>query len=270
MTTAEPTMDPSPTLTVLGCRGSIPVSGPQFVRYGGNTTSFALEHDGVALAFIDAGTGINAYRDHGLELAASVDVFLTHYHWDHIQGISMLGEMWGGTHHVDVFGTGDLERNLTDAISPPAFPVSLAHQENVRYTVMDGSVSSGSMTLESFPLNHPGGAVGYRIEGPNRVILVITDHETAQGEGFRPPSDAVDTVIYDAQYLPSEVAAHHGWGHSTWQDAVEFARGVDAETLVLTSHDPGRSDDDIDAMVEAARAVFPGTQAARPGLTLEL
>ncbi|MFV2000001.1 MAG: MBL fold metallo-hydrolase, partial [Acidimicrobiia bacterium] len=260
MTTA-PMMDSSPTLTVLGCRGSIPVSGPQFARYGGNTTSFALEHHRVAHAFIDAGTGINAYRDHDLELAAKVDVFLTHYHWDHIQGISMLGEMWGGTHRVDVFGTGDLQRNLTDAISPPVFPVSLAHQENVRYTTMDGSVSSGPFTLESFPLNHPGGAVGYRIEGPNKVILVITDHEAAQGEGFRPPADPVDTVIFDAQYLPSEAATHRGWGHSTWRDAVDFAQAIDAESLVLTSHDPGRSDDDIDAMVEAASAVFSATQA---------
>jgi len=270
MTAADPTMDSPPTLTILGCRGSIPVSGPQFARYGGNTTGFALSQDRVVNAFIDAGTGINAYRDHGLELAATVDVFLTHCHWDHIQGLSMLGEMWDGSHQIDIFGTGNLERTLTDAIGPPMFPVSLAHQENVRYTEMDGAVSSGSIVLESFPLNHPGGAVGYRLQGPNRVILVVTDHETVQDEGFQPPSDVADTVIYDSQYLPTEAAAHQGWGHSTWQHAVDFVREVGADSLVLTSHDPRRTDDDIDAVVEAARSVFPATQAARPGLTLDL
>jgi len=257
-------------MTVLGCRGSIPVSGARFARFGGNTTSFALEHNRVAHAFVDAGTGINAYRDYGLELASTFDVFLTHYHWDHIQGLSMLGEVWGGTYTVDIFGAGDLHTNLTEAISPPMFPVSLGNQENVRYTTMDGPVSSGPFTLESFPLNHPGGAVGYRIEGPNNVILVITDHETVRGDGFQPPSDGVHTVVYDAQYLPSEAAAHDGWGHSTWRDAVDFAREIDAKSLVLTSHDPGRSDADIDEMVDEARRVFPSTVAAEPGLTLNL
>lgn len=263
-------MGSPPTLTVLGSRGSIPVSGPQFARYGGNTTSFALEHNGVAHGFIDAGTGINAHSDHGIELADRVNVFLTHYHWDHMQGISMLGEMWQGTMQLEIFGTGELEKSLADAISPPVFPVALDQQDNVRYNQMRGSVSSGSVVLESFPVHHPGGAIGFRVEGPNRVILVITDHETVDGDGFRPPADGVDTVIYDSQYLPSEIVNYHGWGHSTWQHAVDFAQRVGAESLILTSHDPRRSDDQIDAIVEAARIVFPETQAARPGLALNL
>jgi phosphoribosyl 1,2-cyclic phosphodiesterase len=260
------------TLTILGARGSIPVSGTAFFRYGGNTTSMALSIGHAVFAFIDAGTSLNSYRDHGLVLNPEVSVFLTHYHWDHIQGLSMLGEMWEGNCTIDIYGEGSPEDTLTRAISPPWFPVSLAGQSNLSFAGVEEPVEIDPLTISAFRINHPQGAVGYRIDGPNAGVAVITDHETVADETpeLLAATRGVDIVIYDAQYLPGEMASHIGWGHSTWEDAVRFASDVGASRLILTSHDPRRTDDAIDAIVAAAREVFPNTEAAVPGLTIDL
>lgn len=232
----------------------------------------ALSDGGAVFAFIDAGTALNAYRDHDLVLKREVSVFLTHYHWDHIQGLSMLGEMWEGHCALDIYGEGSPEETLTRAISPPWFPVSLAGQSNLSFKGLADPVEIESVTIRSFSINHPQGAVGYRIDGPTSSAAVVTDHETASGGTSRLLSvlRGVDTVIYDAQYLPSEMAAHAGWGHSSWHDAVRFAADLRASRLILTSHDPRRSDDEIDAIVASARERFPDTEAAVPGLTVDL
>ncbi|NHZ71322.1 MAG: MBL fold metallo-hydrolase [Proteobacteria bacterium] len=259
------------SFVVLGARGSIPVSGARFDRFGGNTTSFAIEQNGITSTLVDAGTGINAYDEHGLVLSNELSVFLTHYHWDHIQGLSMLGDMWGGDCVVEVWGSNDPEASLTGAIRPPWFPVLLADQTNVLYRRLgEGLVRRGSVGFTPFAVNHPGGALGYRIEGPDEVVLVITDHEHAHGVRLDVPEGDVNTVIFDGQYLPSEMDRHRGWGHSSWEDAVAFAIDVDADRLVITSHDPDRSDDAVDALVAAAQRLFPATEAAYPGLRIPL
>ena len=262
----------TPTLTILGARGSIPVSGPAYSRYGGNTTSMALSVDGEAFAFVDAGTALIAYRDFDLVLSRAAAVFLTHYHWDHIQGLSMLGEMWDGNCTVSIYGEDSPRDTLTRAISPPWFPVSLAGQNNIAFKGVSEPVEIGGVTLTAFGVNHPQGAIGYRIDGPTSSVAVITDHETVAESTPRllAAVDGVDCVIYDAQYLPSEMALHLGWGHSTWEDAVRFVSLVGADRLILTSHDPRRTDDEVDAIVASASEHFPDVEAAVPGLTIDL
>ncbi|HZJ48004.1 MAG TPA: hypothetical protein VFD97_03075 [Acidimicrobiia bacterium] len=94
--------------------------------YGGNTTSFAIADDDRLIGFIDAGTGLISYPIHGLVPAPSVDLFLTHYHWDHIQGLSMLDLIWAGDTDITIHGPDDPERTLTAVITPPWFPGVLA------------------------------------------------------------------------------------------------------------------------------------------------
>ena len=260
-------------LVILGARGSIPVSGAEFLAYGGSTTSFAIADGSTVRAFVDAGTGLIAFKSFGLELAGSVPVFLTHYHWDHIQGVSMLGEVWAGACLFTFYGPGDPEPMLTNSITPPWFPVALDEApEPVAFRSMDGPVVSHGMTVTSFPIQHPQGAVGYKIDGPNRSVAIVTDHESAPDydDVIAKAIDGVDVLIHDSQYLLSEVDTHLGWGHSTWVNAVAMAERVGASELILTSHAPSRSDSDIDAMVADAAAEFPNTVAAGPGMTVLL
>lgn len=258
---------------VLGARGSIPVSGAEFLTYGGSTSCFAFVEDSTILGFIDAGTGLLGFRSFGLALSGAIPVFLTHYHWDHIQGVSMLGEVWDGACLFTFYGPNDPEPNLTEAIRPPWFPVSLEDApEPVAFKTMEGSVSNGSLSISSFEVQHPQGGIGYRIDGPNRSLAIVTDHESAPDcdDIVAAAIDGVDVLIHDAQYLPSEAETHVGWGHSTWEDAVRMADRVGAKELILTSHDPSRTDTQVEATVRDASAAFPNVRAAAPGQRIDL
>ena len=260
------------TMTVLGGRGSIPVSGPDYIRYGGNTSCFALSRDGVVFAIVDAGTGLAAHADHGLALDLVLSVFLTHYHWDHIQGLSMLEELWMGTCEVHVKGPGDPRDALGRAIAPPLFPVSITDAATIRFGGIDGPTDERGLVVTPIPVNHPQGAIGFRIEGPNRSIAIITDHESGSDLDSRIAEivDGVDVLVHDAQYLPEEAAAHVGWGHSTYEDAVALAESARASELILTSHAPNRTDGEIDAMMAAVHGRFANAVAARQGLEVPL
>lgn len=264
---------PDVSLLVLGSRGSIPVSGTEFLTFGGSTTCLAIVEGGQVRAFIDAGTGLLSFRARGLELAKSVSIFLTHYHWDHIQGVSMLGEVWQGACLFTVYGPDDPEPKLTDAIRPPWFPVALDQApEPLEFSTMTGPVGTGSVTVTQFDVQHPQGAMGYRLDGPNRSLAIVTDHESS------PESDdvvakaiqGVDVLIHDAQYLPSEADNYVGWGHSTWENALAMAKRVGAKEVILTSHEPSRTDTQVEAMVAAAREFFPNVSAAGPGMEISL
>jgi ribonuclease BN (tRNA processing enzyme) len=133
-------------------------------------------------------------------------------------------------------------------------------------------VQRKKFTVTSFPIQHPQEGVGYRIDGPNRSLAIVTDHESAPDcdDLVAGAIDGVDILIHDAQYLPSEAEAHVGWGHSSWINAVAMAKRVGASELLLTSHEPSRTDSDIDAMVADAQAEFPNTKAIGPGLEVPL
>ena len=259
-------------ITVLGARGSIPVSGDYFARYGGATTSFAIVVDDLTVAFIDAGTGLLDVGVRGLTLAPSVGVFLTHYHWDHTQGLSMMEDMWRGSCDVCVWGPDDPKATLERAISPPLFPVSIVDVPRIRFATTDGPVEIAGISISPFAVNHPQGACGYRIEGPSRTVVIATDHEagTDMDEGIVDAARGADVLIHDAQYLAEELASHAGWGHSSCEQAVAAARASGVSELLLTSHDPRRTDDEIDGMVERARSMFTASDAARPGLEIML
>lgn len=263
---------PNAHITVLGARGSIPVSGEQFARYGGSTTSFALVVDDLTVAFIDAGTGLMDVSVHGLTLAPSVGVFLTHYHWDHTQGLSMMEDMWRGSCDICVWGPHDPRAILERAISPPLFPVSIVDVPRIRFAETDGPIEIEGITISPFAVNHPQGACGYRIEGPTRTVVIATDHEagTDVDAGIVLATRGADVLIHDAQYLSEELPEHLGWGHSSCEQAVEAAVASGVTELLLTSHDPRRHDTAIDEMVASARTLFANVDAARPGMELAL
>ncbi len=259
-------------LVVLGSRGSIPVSGPDFDRYGGNTSCFAIVEDRKAIAFIDAGTGLAAYRSYGVKLSSSVGVFLTHYHWDHIQGLSMLDELWKGACAVSVWGPDDPHAALTSSIRPPFFPVAIADVMSVRFEPMADPIELGGLTISAFPVHHPQGGIGYRIEGPERTVSIVTDHESGSDIDATIADHIAgsDVLIHDAQYLPDEAEAHRGWGHSTYLDAIASAEKAGASELILTSHDPSRTDAAINVMMADVRRLFPSAIASSQGLEVSI
>lgn len=168
-----------------------------------------------------------------------------------------------------------IEETIDTVMRPPWFPVSFVDTPATkRFHHLDGeAITIGDITVHHTRLHHPGGVTAYRFERGSASFVMATDVEHGD-----PDSDAelirfaagTDLLIYDAQYLPQEQdTIRAGWGHSTWKSAAELANTADVGRLLLTSHDPGRTDDEIDRILELARVEFPDTEAAVEGLKIE-
>jgi phosphoribosyl 1,2-cyclic phosphodiesterase len=269
-------------LTIHGARGSTPVSGAPFLRYGGSTIAMSVQTGPSRYLILDCGTGIVALGD-GLDSAGGCefDVLLTHYHWDHIQGLPFFAPLYDPassfTFHGSPWNDLDLEALIAGTFGPPWFPVALAETKAAkRYVELSGeSIAVGPLRVRWARLHHPQGVTAYRIDGPNASVVVATDHEA----GVTADTDraltilarGADVLIHDAQYTDGEYELHHeGWGHSTWRQAVSAASVAGVGRLVLISHDPGRTDEGVDSIVGQARIEFPGTEAAYEGMAISL
>lgn len=267
------------SLRFWGVRGSIATPGADTARVGGNTSCVELRAGATRIA-LDAGTGLRGYGNAlAREGVGDVTLLLSHLHWDHIQGIPFFAPLYqpGARVHV-VSGTasGSAEAALRAQMQPPGFPVDLsevpAHlsfmgaRERQRVVV-------GEAEVYAVRGNHPDPVYAWRIEHGGRSVVYATDTEHYRCVDPRLLSLArgADVLIYDAQYLPEEYAgaagpSRVGWGHSTWEAAVELAMAADVGELLLFHHDPCRDDEAVMAVEALARARFTNTTAASEGM----
>jgi phosphoribosyl 1,2-cyclic phosphodiesterase len=269
----------APTLTFRGVRGSVPVSGPDTNRYGGHTLCADVAAGPHTMVLIDGGTGITELHANSARFT-DYHVFFTHYHWDHIQGLLFFRPLFDGANSFTFYGHGwegkSSQAALEAALRPPWFPVSIrdtaAHKQYV--TIESTAIKIGELKITSAQLRHPQGVTAYRIDGPNRSVVIATDCERGDPNAdaaLNTLASGADILVHDAQYVPEEYDSQYvGWGHSTWAQAAEAAREAGVEQLVLVSHDPARSDDDIDALVANTRESFANTTAAFEGMEIPL
>ena len=250
-----------------GTRGSIPSPGPDTVRYGGNTPCVTVSSGGNSPLIFDAGTGIRVL---GASLDAlppdePLDLFLSHTHWDHIQGLPFFAPMFRPEIHLRIWGVddppGSLERTMRGLMSPEVFPVDFDQAGatiEFRSPPFDGTTVH-DLTVRALAVHHPGGAVGYRIENASGAAVIYVPDNELRGSA---PDVAVlrdaliaacrgaTLLIHDSTYTEEESADFMGWGHSTTDDALQLAIDAGVDTLVLFHHAPHRTDADVDAMVE--------------------
>ena len=255
-----------------GTRGSVPSPGPRTVRYGGNTTSVEIRTDDDELVILDAGTGI---RELGRSLVEGAngtpirgDVFFTHAHWDHIQGLPFFTPLFQRGNKFTLWGNPVLQENIgvivRQQMSPVVFPVAfddLSARIEVRELTNHKHATNG-YSVEAARVRHPGGALGFRVSStadPSASVVFIPDNELdvfGDQSDASPPEELVafargaKVLIHDAMYTGTEYMNHRGWGHSSYRDAVEFAIAAEVETLVLFHHEPDRSDDELEAQLE--------------------
>lgn len=263
-------------LKFWGVRGSLPVPSSQTLRVGGNTTCVSIEH-GECIAIFDAGTGIyplgkylvEAERDH---LTGSI--FLSHYHWDHIQGLPFFAPAFRSDNRFHLYGeekTGSsLFELLEEQMQVPFFPVDIEQQKGL---VAFNAVSpdqrieiAGGMIVTTVRLSHPSKAVGYRLDCQGKSVCIITDHEH--------PDDGVDpaivefargatVLIHEAPYSAEQKQGpRKGWGHSSWEEAATVAREAEVGRLYISHHDPATEDDDVAAIEAIAREIFENSHIA--------
>ena len=252
-----------------GVRGSISCPGPEYMRYGGNTSCLEVTAGGRRLIF-DAGTGI---RTLGLELARQapldIDIYFTHTHLDHISGLTFFSPLFDKRNSIRMWA-GHLEAPYTlkgvvkNLMQAPLYPVSLEiFQASISFKEFNcgTTLACGTVAMRTAPLNHPNGATGYRVEFEGKSICYITDTE------HRPDGidktivelcRGADVMIYDSTYTDGEYPNYHGWGHSTWQEGVRIADAAGVGTLAIFHHDPSHDDTFMDRVAREAAALRPG------------
>src|SRR5262245_12278577 len=265
-----------------GTRGSVPVSGRQYQRYGGNTICVEMRCGPHTLVF-DAGSG---FRPLGLSLVESgfsyFDVFFTHCHYDHILGFPFFAPLykpdtqltvWSG-HLAGIMTTREM---LKGFMRPPWFPVPLdICRANITcndFRAGDVLTPREGVTLRTGNLNHPGNCVGYRVEWGGRAACLISDTEHVPGvldpNVLQLIKDA-DLVIYDTNFTEEELERFRGYGHSTWQQGITLCEAAGAKRFALFHHDKGRTDTQLAAMEKQAKSRMKTAFAARDGLTIHL
>src|SRR4030095_6214443 len=268
-----------------GVRGSIPVCGPEFQRYGGNTTCFRITREHANRIFIiDAGTGI---RNLGKELVAMgykqevMNIAFTHFHWDHIQGFPFFAPGFNKDQKIGIMVMGserkfkDLKEIFSIQMQVEFFPVQLDSMgAQFAFFNLGNQETVYGVQATAAPQHHkyPAGSFGLRLEDESRVLVICTDIEHIDGidETIVELARNADLLIHDGQYTDEEYLKYRGWGHSTWRHAVEVARRANVKKLVITHHDPDHHDDLLDAMERECQKEFPNSVFAREGMEVEV
>jgi phosphoribosyl 1,2-cyclic phosphodiesterase len=279
-------------IRIWGCRGSLASPGPSTVKYGGNTSSVEVRLDDGSLIILDAGTGI---RDLGRHIATGepvkkINLFLSHLHLDHVEGIGFFSALWDPDVELHVWGPPSPLRSLQDRIatlmSPPLFPVHLADVpcRPIYHDVPEEEFKIGNATIHVAPVAHRNATVGFRIEEAGRTFAYIPDHEPALGidlervepewvSGFSVAHGA-DVLFHDSQYTEEEYPNHRAWGHSSIAHTVMFGLMTKVENLVLFHHDPAHSDEELELHKKRAKELWGSHNdapiLAREGMEIEL
>ena len=269
-------------LRFWGVRGTVATPEPDKLRYGGNTPCAAIRVAEDEFLILDCGTGARvlgaAIAKQRAGRPTRYHVFLSHYHFDHVEGLSLFQPLYDPASTIIFHGFASDGRsvrgNLEMLIAPPYFPVSLSGAPaSVQFKDVDGSAFSvADLRVDSMPLSHPDGSVAYRISHGDRRLVFATDHEHGVEEVDRALvafCRGADYLIYDATYMQAEYEAlRKGWGHSTWYAAVQVARTAEIKTLILFHHHPEHTDAQLDEIERVARLELPTALVAREGMEL--
>ena len=257
-----------------GTRGSIATPGSTTVRYGGNTSCVEVRY-GDTLLLLDCGTGA---RELGISLAQEfasrplhAHVLISHSHWDHIQGFPFFAPAYTSGNRVTLYSLRgadkSLEKVFAGQMDASYFPVAVSDMmSHLEFVELEGPVSLGGATISHIFLNHPGLALGFRIDVHGKSLVYITDHEPfsrMSGENdynlkldraITEFAHGADLYIREAQYTDEEYPRKKGWGHSTWRDALHCAHHAQVRSLALFHHDPLHTDQMMDGIGQECRA----------------
>jgi phosphoribosyl 1,2-cyclic phosphodiesterase len=272
-------------VTFYGTRGSIAAPGPEYTYVGGNTTCVLLTFSDGTVGILDAGTGIRKLGDDlirsGHEQYDNIMIGLTHTHWDHIEGFRFFKPAYDPRRHFQLItcGQGRTRSELRDALSLQMqqyyFPV-LFEEMGAHFTFSqtrgNRGVTPSGIKIAALSINHPVTTYSYRIEHEGKTLVLCTDVEHTDGIDTRVVDFArnVDLLIHDAQFTPDQMELKKGWGHSSWDQAVEVAEKAGVKKLALFHHDPDHTDSLLLQIEAEAQKRFPMAFLAREGMEVVL
>lgn len=251
-----------------GVRGSVAAPGSQTEQYGGNTSCIELRTKNNDLFILDAGTGI---RKLGLRLLADGEpkharIFLTHPHWDHIEGIPFFKPFYFKQFRFTIFGSPGNKYKTKDmlrhALFQPYFPVGLADlKADVSFQDIESdNFEVGSVRISILPLNHPCHTIAYKFQEDRKTFIYMTDNELFCPANIITPYEKIvefcrgaDVLIHDAMYTYDEWNNFKGWGHSAIPNALQLGMDAGVHGLIFFHHDPERTDKEEHLIIKECR-----------------
>ncbi len=246
-----------------GSRGSISVSGKQFLKYGGDTTCIEITTKSQDSIIIDAGTGIRRLGNSFIERnITKYHLLLTHAHWDHILGIAFFRPLLFSNVEMIIqdraFSGINTKEVLSEVMKKPFFPIGLNDlKADVTFDdTLNGSFSIGSVDIETIPTNHTGGGFGYKFTEDGKTFVFLTDNELGyhhQTQGAK-TDDYIkfvrnaDLLFHDAEYTQAEYKRKKSWGHSSIEMVLDLAQKAKVKKLGLFHLNQERTDDEMDAL----------------------
>jgi len=252
-----------------GARGSIPVSGSEYLKYGGDTTCLEIRTRDNDLIIVDAGSGIRRLGNHLMsEGIKRFTMIFTHAHWDHLMGFPFFKPIYFSKTSIAMYGCSYAQSSLKEIISrvmePPHFPVNF---EDIRADILYHAACVeefwlNSLKITPIPISHPNQGEGFKFEEDGKTFVFLTDNELM----FKHPGGldyadylafarGADLLIHDAEYTETDYLRTRTWGHSVYTDALRLALEGGVKKLGLFHHNQERTDDQMDAIVEDCRRI---------------
>ena len=253
-----------------GSRGSIPVSGPDYLKYGGDTTCIEIRTASNDLIIVDAGTGIRRLGNQLVEDHCNVyHLLITHSHWDHLIGFPFFTPLYLEESNIQIyrcpFPGKFIEEIVNKMMGPPYFPVRYSDLK-AKITYIEACPSEfqiGSVTVIPISLSHPNGGCGYKFIEAGKSFVFLTDNELGythynglQASDYAKFCENAELVFHDAEYTPEEYAASIKWGHSAYTDTLEMALAAGVNRLGLFHLNSERTDADMDRIVDHCRQII--------------
>ncbi|MBW1894869.1 MAG: MBL fold metallo-hydrolase [Deltaproteobacteria bacterium] len=252
-----------------GSRGSIPVSGLEYIKYGGDTTCLEIRTKSDDIIIVDAGTGI---RRLGNKLVKEgryrFNILFTHAHWDHLMGFPFFKPLFIKKAEIKAFKCpfpgSYVEDMILKILAPPNFPVKYSDlSASIVYEEAgQGSFQIGSVTIEPINISHPNGGSGYKFIEDNKSFVFLTDNELGfvhpggfEFDAYLEFSKGADLLIHDAEYTPDEYSTQIEWGHSSYADVLDLAFKAKVKKLGLFHLNQERTDDEMDEIVKDCQRI---------------
>ncbi len=269
-------------LRAWGVRGSVPVSGDAFLRYGGHTTCFEIESNSGDIVILDAGTGLPLLGKTLIKRKIpQMTLLLTHLHLDHLFGFPFFSPLYRSETTLQIGGYWGWQKSplalIQDLITPPFFPIGFEH---FKATITELPLSSnpfkvGNIDISTIPISHPGCGLGYRFSENGHSIAVLTDNEL----GFVHPNGKLlddyvafvtgcNLLIHDAEYTPQDYVSKKGWGHSTFSQVTDLAIRAGIPKVGFVHHNHDRTDAQLDRLIQNQQRQVKGQVhcfGVRPG-----
>jgi phosphoribosyl 1,2-cyclic phosphodiesterase len=257
-------------IRIWGARGSIPVSGMEYVKYGGDTTCIEIRTKDDEIIMIDAGSGIRRLGNSLLtEGRHHYNLIFTHAHWDHLMGFPFFKPIYLSETRIDLFGCpfaqGSIKEFLKESMSPPHFPVNLSDlKATLEYHgTCKGEFQIGSVHVIPILLSHPNQGIGYKFIEEGKTFVFLTDNELS----FKHPggldfqdytnfSRDADLLIHDSEFTEKEYTRTKGWGHTLYRDALRLATDARVKRFGMFHHNQERHDAAVDDIVNTCRTLI--------------